>query len=289
MKLHTSLRGRVLEAALAVAPLVALGAGAAWSQTAAVQPDANGYIPQATIVEIMDSMVMPAAQGLWDAVAVDVTEHGTIEKTPQTDEDWAKLRATAVTLAEATNALVVPGRHAAPPGTVSANPDSELTPDKIDALLAMERPAWIAHAHVLHEAAMEALRAVDARSVDAISEAGGTIDAACEGCHLQFWYPEQPQRLRRAGSVRFRQVLDGDVFEESVAEVVLEIEQKLIVLLADVFGELGAFEPLDVPRDGPRLRIRARVVDRGFVVQRVAIRPRDSLDGGAARRCASCR
>ena len=38
---------------------------------------------------------------------------------------------------------------------------------------------------------MEALRAIDARDLDAISEAGGTIDAACEGRHLQFWYPEQ--------------------------------------------------------------------------------------------------
>jgi cytochrome c556 len=139
----------------------------------------------------MEAMVMPAAQILWDAVAVDVTANGTVEKTPQTDDDWAKLRYTAVTLAEATNALIVPGRHAAPPGTVSANPESELTPEKIDALLATQRPAWIAHAHVLHEAAMEALRAIDAKNVDGISDAGGTIDAACESCHLQFWYPEQ--------------------------------------------------------------------------------------------------
>jgi cytochrome c556 len=60
-------------------------------------------------------------------------------------------------------------------------------------LLAKDRPAFVAHAHVLHEAAMEALRAIDAKSVDGISEAGGTIDAACEGCHLQFWYPNQEQ------------------------------------------------------------------------------------------------
>jgi hypothetical protein len=186
------LRSSTLKAALAVAIGAALVVvGAAQSQTTAAQPDANGYIPQATIIEIMDAMVMPNAQSIWDAVAVDVTEHGTVEKKPETDEDWAKLRATAVTLAEATNLLVIPGRHAAPKGTVSANPDSELTPEKIDALLASQRPAWVAHAHVLHEAAMEALKAIDAKSIDAISDAGGTIDSACEGCHLQFWYPEQ--------------------------------------------------------------------------------------------------
>jgi cytochrome c556 len=38
---------------------------------------------------------------------------------------------------------------------------------------------------------MEALYATDARDLDAISEAGGAIDAACEGCHLQSWSPAQ--------------------------------------------------------------------------------------------------
>jgi hypothetical protein len=187
------LRGRALKTALTLAigtPLVLFGAGAQ-SQATAVKPDANGYIPQATIIEIMDSMVMPSAQLVWDAVAVDVTDKGTVEKTPQTDEDWAALRNTAVTLAEATNLLVVPGRHAAPAGTKSLNPDSELTPEQIDVLLKSQRPAWIAFAHVLHDAAMEAVTAIDKKNIEGISDAGGTIDAACEGCHLTFWYPNQ--------------------------------------------------------------------------------------------------
>lgn len=122
---------------------------------------------------------MPAAEVLWNAV----TTEGVIETKPETDDDWARLRNAAITLAEATNAVVIPGRHAAPPGTVSAAPQAELTPEKIDALLATQRPAWVAHAHVLHEAAMQAIAA--------ISDVGGSIDAACESCHLQFWYPEQ--------------------------------------------------------------------------------------------------
>jgi cytochrome c556 len=158
---------------------------------ASAKPDAQGFIPQFSILEIMESIVMPAAQTLWDSVAVDVTEKGTIEKGPVTDEDWAKLRWTAVELAEATNLLVVPGRRVAPPGTKSENPDSELEPEQMQALIAKNRAAFVAHAHVLHEAAMEALRAIDARKLDGISDAGGTIDAACEGCHLQFWYPNQ--------------------------------------------------------------------------------------------------
>jgi cytochrome c556 len=202
--------GRTLKTATSFAIVAALGlfaGGAANSQppalkdqpkatkpaapVASVKPDAQGFIPQFSILEIMESIVMPAAQTIWDSVAVDVTEKGTIEKGPVTDEDWSKLRATAVTLAESTNLLIVQGRRVAPPGTKSENPDSELEPEQMQALIAKNRPAFVAHARVLHEAAMEALRAIDARKLDGISDAGGTIDAACEGCHLQFWYPNQ--------------------------------------------------------------------------------------------------
>jgi cytochrome c556 len=204
-----SVRSLIAATALAIAvPVAMLAAGVARSQPPALkekpaaahmpakpvaskQPDANGYIPQFSIEEIMEAIVMPAAQQIWDAVAVDVTEKGTIEKKPQTDEDWEKLRWQAITLIEATNLLIVPGRTAAHPGATSENPGAELEPEQIQKLLETQRPAFIAHAHVLHEAAMDALRAIDARSIDGISEAGGTIDEACESCHLQFWYPNQ--------------------------------------------------------------------------------------------------
>jgi cytochrome c556 len=169
----------------------ALGMAVAYGGRADAQPSASDYQADLTVIEIMASIVMPTAEIIWDAVGVDVTEKGEVQTKPETDEDWLNLRAAAVTLVESTNALIVPGRHAAPPGTVSANPDAELTPAKIDALLTAQRPAWVAHAHVLHAAAMEALNAIDKKDIDGISNAGGTIDAACEGCHLQFWYPDQ--------------------------------------------------------------------------------------------------
>jgi cytochrome c556 len=188
---HSALRPVPLLAAASLLSLLFMLPGGLRAQSRTV--DASDFLPQATILEIMESIVMPAAQSLWDAVSVDVTANGTIEKVPETDEDWEKLRWTAITLAEATNTLVVPGRHVAPAGTKSENPDAELEPEQIEALLAKDRPAFVAHAHALHEAAMEALRAIDARNIDGVSEAGGTIDAACEGCHLQFWYPNQAQ------------------------------------------------------------------------------------------------
>jgi hypothetical protein len=183
------LSARALQAVLALAvavPVGFLGQGVARSQPPALKdkpaakpapakpvaskkPDANGYIAQFSIEELMESIVMPAAQAVWDAVAVDVTEKGTIEKKPQTEEDWEKLRWQAVTLVEATNLLVMPGRRAAHPGAKSENPGAELEPAQIQELIDKQRPAFIAYAHVLHEAAMQAVRAIDARNIDGIS------------------------------------------------------------------------------------------------------------------------
>src|SRR5262245_64097470 len=94
----------------------------------AAEPDSQGFTTDITIIEMRESIVVPSAQAIWDSTGVDVTAQGTIEKKPQNDEEWEALRAEAVTLAEATNLLVVPGRHAAPPGTKSENPDAELEP-----------------------------------------------------------------------------------------------------------------------------------------------------------------
>lgn len=167
--------------------LLVAGAGSAL----AADSDAAGFMPDVSVAELMESIVMPSAQALWDAVGVDVTERGEVETKPETDEEWAALRAAAVTLAEAANTLLVPGRHAAPAGEAPAEGSGELAPAAIEALIANEHPAWVAHAQVLHVAAMQALAAVDARDTGAISEVGGTIDEACESCHVQFWYPDQ--------------------------------------------------------------------------------------------------
>ena len=46
-------------------------------------------------------------------------------------------------------------------------------------------------AHGLYDATMVAVKAVDARSTMALSDAGNGIDEACEKCHLKYWYPNE--------------------------------------------------------------------------------------------------
>jgi len=196
ISMRTSIRRRLRKVAFVTSPAAVLLFGLAASHTASSQsggatmPDANGFIPRATIVEIMDSMVMPTADVLWNAVGVSVTANGIVENVPETDEDWARLRWSAVTMAEATNALIIPGRHVAPAGTVQDPNDTALSPAQIEALIAKNRAAWVGMAHALDAAVLEAIQAIDARDVDKLADVGGTIDTACENCHLVFWYPE---------------------------------------------------------------------------------------------------
>jgi len=183
-------RGAVLGVITAAAGLGAL-TGVDAQTSAGVTPDADGFIPRASIIEIMDAMIMTSADVLWNAVGVSVTEDGVIENEPETDEDWARLRYSAITMAEAANALLIRGRDVAPPSMPASDlSDPSLSPDQIEALIAANWPAWVGHAHVLEAAAQQAIEAIDAHDTDRLSEAGGTIDAACESCHLQFWYPE---------------------------------------------------------------------------------------------------
>jgi cytochrome c556 len=95
-----------------------------------------------------------------------------------------------MTLVEATNLLLIEGRQIAPPGSKSEAKD-ELEPADIQKLIAANRPAFIAQAHALHDVASIALAAIDAKDSKALLSAGGNIDATCEACHLQFWYPNQ--------------------------------------------------------------------------------------------------
>ena len=173
-----------------VAVLVALSGAAADTPLQPVsQQDAGDFMPDATVREIMESMMAPAAEAVWDSVAYISTREFTIDSKPETDEDWQKLRWHAVTMAEAANALLIPGRRVGPPGAVSDDPEHELAPDEIQAMIDNNRSVWIGFVHAVHAQAMEAIRIIDAKDVEGLSVVGGSIDAACEGCHLQFWYP----------------------------------------------------------------------------------------------------
>jgi hypothetical protein len=143
----------------------------------------------ATIKDIMDSMVDPSADVIFDSVAQIADEHGIREKAPHTDEEWKEVRRRAVQLLEAPNLLVMPGRKAAMPGDRSQNPKIELQPEEIQKLIDSDHAAFSGRALVLQDAATAALKAIDAKNAKGLFDAAGELDKACENCHLHYWYP----------------------------------------------------------------------------------------------------
>jgi hypothetical protein len=164
------------------------GASAA-VQGAPSSPYTPRFVPTATIKELMDSTVDPSADALWDSVAIVYSDKGADERKPRTDEEWHAVRRHAVTLAEATNLLVMDGRHAAPQGTAPGA--GELAPSEIDRRIAANRPAFAEFAQGLRATAVKALDAIDRKDSEALLQVGGEIDQACEACHVTYWYPDQ--------------------------------------------------------------------------------------------------
>src|SRR5207302_4517048 len=102
------------------------------AQSAKPAPPAPDYKPTFPIEEVMGHIVMPTADKLWGSVATTVSSKGVEEIVPKTDEDWENVRNYAVTIAEATNLLLIPGRRVAAPGKKEAD-KSELSPEQIEA------------------------------------------------------------------------------------------------------------------------------------------------------------
>jgi hypothetical protein len=158
----------------------------------ATENAAPDYELVGTVHDIMNGIVDPASDVLFDAVATEITAAGVNEKRPQTDEDWARIEGNALMLAEAANLLKMPGRIAANPEdqTKSEGPDApELTPAEIQAKMDADRSKWVMYATRMQEQAKKARDAAKRKDVEGLFALGEYIDVTCEECHLEYWYP----------------------------------------------------------------------------------------------------
>ncbi|HYQ40882.1 MAG TPA: hypothetical protein VER11_02915 [Polyangiaceae bacterium] len=142
----------------------------------------------ASIRELMDSEVDPAADFIWASVASISTVAGLEERQPRTDDEWLEVRRRAITLIEATNLLVMKGRRVSAKYE-AASGAGELDTDQVQQKIDTNRPAFVALAQRLQDTGLQTLAAIDAKDPVALFDLGGTIDEACESCHVTFWYP----------------------------------------------------------------------------------------------------
>lgn len=176
---------------LALIVAVSIGAAACQNRTAPSEPAPADLSPTATVKDLMLSLIDTSADTVWLSVTTVVSEKGTVETVPRSDEDWAKVRYGALALAEGANLLMMPERRVARPGEKSETPGVELEPEEMDALIAKDRAAWNMRATALRDVAREALKAIDSKDAETLFAVGERIENACEGCHKQYWYPNE--------------------------------------------------------------------------------------------------
>lgn len=114
--------------------------------------------PVLNLKQVMEWVIDPAADVIWDSVKSVITESGTKEIAPQTDEQWAAVRNASATLIEAGNVLMIEGR-------------------------ARDQKDWMGGARGLIKTASAALKAAEAKDKDALFAAGGEVYTVCRGCH----------------------------------------------------------------------------------------------------------
>jgi cytochrome c556 len=155
--------------------------------------------PVASIQEIMQSIVDPNIDYVWNSVSSVSTKKSLVEKKPVTDEDWKLVRQHALVVVEVPNLLLIEGRHAAAEGSTTSAAPAELEGKEIEKLIAANRGEYNQFVLALRNAVQQTLVAIDAKNTDQLVSAGGDVDKVCEACHKRFWYPND----KRPGEAGF--------------------------------------------------------------------------------------
>jgi hypothetical protein len=108
----------------------------------------------------MEHVLTPAANIIWRSNGTVIDKEGEHDLSPRSDADWEELVSGAATLAEATNALMIPER--------------------------VRDEKWNFYALKLAEAANKAYQAAEAHDLRAISEVSDRLDGICAACHRHY-------------------------------------------------------------------------------------------------------
>ncbi|WP_157450179.1 hypothetical protein [Bradyrhizobium sp. ARR65] len=118
------------------------------------------FQPHVDMKTFMEHVLSPAAAIIWSTNGTIIDEKGEHDLSPKTDDDWEKIVSGAATLAEATNALMIPQRA-------------------LDA-------QWNDYVNKLAAAADKAYRAAEAHDLKSISEVSDQLDSICAACHRHY-------------------------------------------------------------------------------------------------------
>ena len=126
------------------------------AQTAPAGP----YKPVASVDELMDGTIAPAAEVFWGSVSTTISAAGVDEKYPRTNDDWEAVWGAGMTIAESGNLLMMPSRAR----------DQE----------------WLRLSAALVDVGVEGAKAARSRNPETILEVGEKIYNVCTECHMKY-------------------------------------------------------------------------------------------------------
>jgi hypothetical protein len=124
-------------------------------------PEPPPFKPLADNKLLMQAIVDPNADLVWDAVKTIDTKEGTQEFRPRNEEEWTAVRNAAITLAESGNLLMMVPR-------------------------ARDGGEWMTMARRMIDTSEEAIRAAEAKNADRLFTVGGDIYESCSACHQKY-------------------------------------------------------------------------------------------------------
>lgn len=124
-------------------------------------PTLPPFKPVADTKLLMQSVVDPNADFVWDAVKTIETKDGTQEIRPKTDAEWVAVRNAAVAVAESGNLLMMVPR-------------------------AKNGGEWMQLAQDMINTGQEAIKAAEAKNPDKLFTVGGDIYESCSNCHRKY-------------------------------------------------------------------------------------------------------
>lgn len=118
------------------------------------------FQPHVDMMTFMDHVLMPAATIIWRSNGVIFDANGEHDLSPKSEADWEQMVSGAATLAEVTNALMIPQR--------------------------VRDQEWIVYVRRLSDAADKAYRAAEAHDLKSIAEVSDQLDGICAACHRHY-------------------------------------------------------------------------------------------------------
>jgi hypothetical protein len=144
----------------AIIAVVVAGCAAATSSRTESAAHAIAFKDHVDMKTFMAHVLTPAATIIWKVNAVFIDQNGEHDLSPKSDEDWERIVSGAATLAEATNALMIPQRA--------------------------RDPSWAGYVKNLADAADKAYLAAEARDLKSVSEVSDQLDGICAACHRHY-------------------------------------------------------------------------------------------------------